>query len=618
MQFVEVAVSTKTKLDRQVFTYQIKPEQLAYFQPGILVSVPFRSRQLQAVVLQIKARLPKEIDISKLKPISKILDPLPVLDQARLELAQWMSEYYLAPIGEVIFTIIPPQARRIVSQNKPKSTLIKSDNLSGGQIYTLYDRLANRIESYIRLVQRAIKVGKQTIILFPEINLGSEILQQFQTKFKSSEIALLHGNLTKTQRYQTWSDIRSGKKKIIIGARSAIFAPVNNLGLIIIDEPEDFAYKEEQSPHYHTLTITEKIRQLTNANLVIGSLYPNLQSYDQILKKQYKVILKPQLKKHINKIGHQIIDLKKEKGIISYQLEKEIKENLVKKKKILLFVNRRGAGSSFICQDCGKIIECPECNLPLTYHQNQKEELICHRCNFRTIPPTTCSYCKSVRIKPLGIGTQSVEKEIKKFFPNAKTIIVEKSPIALRPYILTTSDIIIATQKILDLPNFSADLTAVVQADNSLNLPDFKSSENIFLLLLKLTNLTQKDFIIQTYNPENYLLQNLTKPEKILNYIYNERKKYNYPPFRQLIKLLYQDKNEQKCQKETEKLANILKENGFNFLGPGPCFISKRRNKFRYQIVLQLPLQNLYWKKKLVQISNLEKWLIDVDPISLL
>lgn len=621
MQYVEIAVNSKTSLTRQTFSYKIKPEQLPYIRPGILVMVPFRNRNVEGVILEIKHILPKNID---LKNITKIIDNNPIIDQIRLTLAKWMSEYYLAPIGDVIFAMIPPVAHRLAIKTliNSKNTITRQTNTN--KIYTLYDRYNNRVKAYIKLIKKNITAQKNSLIIMPNMSSLNEFYDFTQKEFEKENIIVLHSGLSTTERYKTWLEILSNNKKIVIGTRSSIFAPLPNLGLIIIDEPEDYGYKDEQSPYYNVLTVAKKLSEIVTCNLVLGSIVINLELGYSVANKEFKEIKKPPE----SKIFIKLVDINNQKKIISYDLENEIKLSLENKNKILLFVNRKGSGSVYTCQDCKTIINCPKCNLPYSYFEKENGKLICSHCHTQTNPPEFCPNCNSIKLKPWGIGTESVQREIKKLFPLSKSVIIEKnlSPITLPTgrqahNLLSEFDIVIATQKIFEYHDYNPDLTAIIQIDNSLSIPDFNTTENIFLQISKLRAMTSNKLLVQTYNPENIFLQNISDYESTLRYLLSERKKYNYPPFGKLIKLTYQNQSEDICEKEAQKLFktlnSLLKPYSFQLFGPSPSFIAKKRNKYRYQIIIQSQhIQNI--KTKLTTISGLSKWSIDVDPISLL
>ena len=619
MQYAEIALNAKTSLSRQTFSYKIKPEQLPYIQSGVLVSAPFRNRNLQGVVVSLQHI--GDIALKhKLKFIDKILDTNPILDSSGLQLARWMSDYYMTPIGEVIFAMIPSVAHRLASKTLAITNNSSNVPKQNGRIYTLYDRNEYRIKNYIKLIEKALKAKKNSLLIFSTSEKESKTYELLKKYFNNVNIAIFSSNLTNTQKYTIWQEMQRNKYQIVVGTRLAIFAPISNLGLMIIDQPENFGYKEEQSPHYNTRDIALEIVRTRGINLVFGSDTPDIISYYNLNKKYYHNL--KQLNENVyQKPDCQLVDMNYEKTFISHILEREIQNSLQHKQKILIVLNRRGSGSVYKCNDCQEVIKCKKCAEPLVFFENSNT-LICSHCNTHTAPPNTCPHCQGSKLRSFGIGTQTIEKELKKTFPEIKTLIIERDS----ANIYNSSehknyDCVIATQKILDF-DIKFYLTAVLQIDNQFNVPDFTTLENIYLFLTKVINLTNKKLIIQTQNPENFVIRNLQSPAKITNYILDERKKYDYPPFSKIIKLTLRDGDKSKCQKEAEKMYELLKKLNIKLLtilGPNPSFTPKKRGKFYYQITLKHPVNlDTTIKKRFFSIKSLSKWTIDVDPISLL
>lgn len=609
MQYAQIAVDTKTNLDRQTFTYSIPPQLLPDIKTGILVIVPFHGRRIQGVIVAIKQFSNLAIK-NKLKPIIKIIDTNPVIDGIHLELAKWMSEYYLVPIGEVIFSMIPPVAIRSISTIELSHQLLTTNHQP--QIYTFYGRVENRLKAYIKLVNKSINKNKNCLVLFPNINQARKFQSKFDKKYKS---ILYHSEMTKTQRYLIWNDIRAGKYQIVLGTRPTVFAPVDNLGLIIIDQPENFGYKEDQGSRYHSLKVAEKLIQFTDANLILGSLVPSVDAYYCETHRKYRKLQNNSEESKIS-IVKKIINLNNQKNkIISYEFQEIIKETLIKQKKILVYVQKKGDGSTVICKDCNYIFNCPNCNLPLRFNN----QLLCYRCNFQKNLPTNCPNCNGVRMSSLGIGLETVKREILKIFPDSKIDIIDintQNP----ENIYEKCEIIIATKKILDFPNLHFDLTGVIGLDSILNLPDFKSNENIYFTIVNLIYLTRNQLLLQTYNPENEFW-NFVKKNSLLVFLQKElteRKKNNLPPYSQLIKLTYQNQSEEKCLIEIENLKSEIENLKLNFLGPSPAFITKIRGQFQYQMLIFInnATQKHYLYKIVAKLSK--GWKIDIDPISLI
>lgn len=606
MQYAEIAVNSKTSLDRQTFTYSIRPEQLPYLQPGIAVEVPFHGRNLIGIVLALKNKVDSSI---RLKSINKIIETYPIINSEYLSLARKISQYYLSPISEVIFMMIPPIAKRLTEKNiiPLDKSLYVSRKIS--KKYIVHERIENRIDYYLKLIDKAINSNKDCLILFSKDSDAKLLAKELKQSY-----SLIHGNLTNSQRYELRKDILLGKTKIVIGSRSAIFSPLKNLGLIIIDSPEDFSYKDEQAPRYNAIKVAEMLSEIKPINLVFGVDAINCEEYLKIKNRELLFI-----KKFENKIDKSILDVSNEKTIIAFQTEELIKKYLNQKKKILIFINRKGEGTYFKCLDCGKILLCPSCEIPLKYSNGK---LVCYRCNSSKPIPSNCENCQSVKLKNFGIGTKIIQNEINKLFPTIKTKIIEKGE-SVPDSQITSHDLIIATTKIFDFHDFKPDLSILIDIDNIINLPEYNAIENANILIQKLIAKTKSEMVIQTFNPENILFKEINNNLLILEYLLNERKLCKFPPYGNLIKIVCENKEESRAIKELEKLFLILKENlkfvkDLEIINPHPCFIAKKRNKFRYQIIIKIPSSSQQIKEKISWIKELSHLTIDVDPITLL
>lgn len=651
MQYAQVAVDTKTSLDRQSFTYQIPPELLPDIKLGVLVLVPFHGRKIQGVIVSLK-HLSTGTFKHKLKTIIKIIGSKPVLDDTRLELAKWMGQYYLTPIGEVIFAMIPPVAIRQIRNDdyykisklgvnqisQKNAVAFFCDDKKLKNIYTFYNRIDERVKIYLKLINKSIAKNKNCLVLFPNIEqakefnnllLSSRLGSTNISSNKEVKSVIYHSDMTKTQRYNIWNDVRNNKYQVVIGTRPTIFVPINNLGLIIIDQSENFGYKEEQNSKYHSLTVAKKLSQITGSNLVLGDLVPSVENYYfEQTGKYLKLQNKPE--SSATRITTRIIDLNTQKNkIISWELEESVKSTIDNNGKILLFALRKGEGSCLICNDCGHIFKCDKCDLPYSQISSLKSQisnLVCYRCNTNKPIPKNCPNCHGIGLKSLGLGVDKIQREISILFPNVKSIIIDVDSDNINDKIIK-NQVIIATKKISDDTNARFDLVGIINLDNLLNLPDFKIKENIYLLICNLVYKCSKQFILQTYSPDNDMWNFISHecPHVFLTKELLGRKESNFPPYSQLVKLIYQNESKEKCIIESQNLKSKIinlpcRQAGHKLvlLGPAPCFITKVRNKYQYQIII---FTNNYKQKQDLTniISNLSKgWKIDVDPISLI
>jgi len=606
MQIARIVPKVRT-LNTAIFDYSIPPEILPQIKPGILVEVPFHGRKLEGIIIDLKHRS----DIETLKPIDRIIYPEPVVDEIHIRLAQWMSEYYLAPFGKTLFENVVPPAIRAIKNKSGKITINfqTKKKLFNPKKYLIQADFNRRLNYYLESIRQTIKKGKQVIILVPDL-----LLVSFFTNKIAQPLSIIHAQMTRTQRWLEWDNIRSQKSNIIIGSLSALFSPAYNLGLIIVDQEENETYKNDRSPRFNAIKVAEKLSEIAGANLILGSLAPRIETYFDCLNKN--IILK---KSNLAKNPEiTIIDMNFEKQVISVPLQKRIDEVLRKNQKIVLVLNRKGEGTKFSCADCGWAASCQKCGLPII---PKGSSAICFHCDREYPLPEACPKCQSIKIRPFGLGTARIKKFISDFWPKTKIIRIEKELNEANSK--NNWDIAIVTNYALKFNFPSIGLVGIIDADQGLNFPDFRSSERTFQNLYKFLKIGEQG-IIQTHLPENYVISDLARLDYnkfFLDEIEN-RKKSNFPPLIQLIRLLYKNPDDSVCKEETQKiyynLDKLITDNRLpiTILGPSPAFIKKERNKFRWQIILKLKKRNRGLDDFLRTLPI--GWIVDVDPIDLL
>ena len=414
---------------------------------------------------------------------------------------------------------------------------------------------SGKTEIYLQLIENCLKNDKSSIMLVPEISLTPQTVDRFIARFGEDKIAVLHSKLSIGEKYDQWNKIERGEAKIIIGPRSAIFAPVNNLGLIVIDEEHDSSYKSETTPKYSAKEVARYIARQNNICLVLGSATPDIETYFKAEKQEINLL---ELKNRANNSklpDVKVIDLREEilsgnKSMISRELHNEIETNLKNKKQTILFLNRRGFSTFIMCRDCGYTVKCKNCDITLTYHLNTNK-LKCHYCGFETNAVTICPECKSNNIRYFGTGTQKLEAEINKMFPTAKTIRMDVDTVSkknsheeiLDRFKNENIDILIGTQMVVKGHHFpNVTLVGVIAADGSLNIDDFRANEKTFQILTQVAGRAGREqekgrVIIQTYNPDNFSIE--CSKEQNYDLFYETeiklRKQLKYPPFCDII-----------------------------------------------------------------------------------
>lgn len=493
---------------------------------------------------------------------------------------------------------------------------------------------------YMKVIEDVIKNNKTAILLVPEISLTPQIIKRFTSYF--SNIAVLHSGLSDGEKYDEWRKINEGKVNIVIGARSAIFAPLKNIGVIIIDEEHSQTYKQENNPRYNAIDIAKERCKYHNCPLVLGSATPSLESFARAKKNVYKLL---ELKNRYNNNTMpkvEIIDMNKEfkkaSGYFSNTLIDQIKETLERKEQVILFLNRRGYSSFLTCSSCGYVEKCPNCDISLTYHKSSNM-LRCHYCGYATKRKKLCPKCQE-EFKDYGIGTEKVEEELKSLIKDAKIIRMDVDTTTtknahakiINSFLEEKYNILVGTQMIakgLDFPNVT--LVGVLNADIGLNFPDFRSSEITFSLLNQVLGRSGRGnkegkVLIQTFNPEHYAIA-YTKNHDYLGF-YNEemkiRKILKYPPYYYICSIKIISKDYNLASKSSYDVVNYLKQNIKNeiILGPSVCNVFKLNNNYRFQIIIKYKdvnnileyltnIEHHYFNKKDIKVE------IDFNPLKL-
>ncbi|WP_311516208.1 primosomal protein N' [uncultured Anaerococcus sp.] len=469
---------------------------------------------------------------------------------------------------------------------------------------------SGKTEIFLQIVEKIVNEGKEAIILVPEISLTPQTIERFKGRFKD-KIAIMHSRLTPKEKFNQWRMIKNGEVKIVIGARSAIFAPFTKLGIIIIDEEHDSSYISSMDPKYHTAEIAEKRVKYHSCNLILASATPSITSMDKAIKGKLKLIkLENRINRNMPEI--ELVDMKKELrasnySMISRKLYKEIEENISNNQQTILFLNKVGHDTFTFCRSCGYVVKCEACDVAMTYHKNI-ERLVCHYCGRTKKQPRICPICHSKKIKEFGAGTEKLEEEIIKMFPKARVMRMDSMTATKKESYHqmyegmknNTIDILLGTQMIakgLDFKNVS--LVGIISADLSLNVGDFKANETTFQLLTQVSGRAGRDklkgrVVIQSYRPENFVIQ-AAKANNYGAFFEQElqiRESFNYPPFKNLLTIKIINENRENTIDISKQfysdLASEIVNKDIEIIGPNPCKISRINNKFRYNILIKV------------------------------
>lgn len=612
--FAEVLISQPSRDIDRIFHYSIPPSLDVKI--GHEVVIPFGNRELLGYVVG----LVEKSDIKGIKDIKGIVGEQTLFGNNQVELAKWIADYYCSFFVTALKLFLPPKGKvnfAATGQNTDEKgkvnfaateeqiKALEEIEKGAAGVYLLYGVTGSgKTEVYMRAIAKELEKGKQSIVLVPEISLTPQLVERFTARF-GDQVALLHSELTLKQRREAWWRIRSGQAKIILGARSAIFAPIDNLGIIVLDEEYETSYKQDQSPRYHARTVALKLAKMQGAKVILGSATPSIETYYKAEQGEYKKLT---LSKRIDSRPLpivEIIDRSKDgnKGVLSNKLQDELKQTLERKEQAILFINRKGYFTVALCQSCGRSIECPHCSIALTFHTTSNK-LHCNHCGFSMAPQVVCSKCHGTLMRFFGIGTQRIESEVAQIYPEARILRWDRDNVSKRGshdnffalFSAGKADVLIGTQMVakgMDVANVT--LVGVVSADTGLHFPDFRSAEHTFQLLTQVAGRAGRHHLpgkvlIQTFLPDHYAIVAAQKHD--YDSFYAQEIKFRqellYPPFSELISVLVSGAEDAKTCKIAEDIGKLLRNRlDKQVLGPAIAAIPKLRGMWRYHMLLK-------------------------------
>ena len=674
MQYLEIILNLPVN---QGFTYSyIPPEkEKAELIPAIgkRAEIMFGNKKTQGFIINISDKIPENCPVGpeKIKPVKRIIDKEPLFGKELIEIANWIARYYLCTLGEAVFSMIPSGRRESsaggfgfeeevgekkknelsAEQKKAVDEILSARGLhrsarndgAGSLFHYLYGPTGSgKTEVFLSLAEKILEQGKGVIYLVPEIGLTGQVVKAVSARFGNTA-AVLHSGLTPSQRLAEWNRIMHKEARVIVGARSAIFAPVPDLGLVIIDEEHDASYKSGNNPRYHARQVAMHRCTSLKIPLLMGSATPSVEAWYGM---QSGSIVKHTLTKRLagGQMPHiSCIDLSNYpgEGCISKPLEDQINKTLSEKHQVILFLNRRGFTHFFRCNSCGYELKCKNCSVPLTYHKADNR-LRCHYCGWSVFPPESCPQCGSFDIGSSGFGTEFIEAETRAKFPNARVMRLDTDILKNKEELLTSLedfrqgkyDILLGTQMVakgLNFPNLQ--LVGVILADAGLHMPDFRAGERTFSLITQVAGRAGRYFpdgkvIVQTYSPGRgpvlYACQN--RIEDFYGSELAERQILDFPPYSRLLRLVFRSFNKGLAAETARDAVKILENGaprGMEIIGPAECPIEKINSSWRYQILLKgssiVPLQTAARKLLFEYTHNQNVYIeYDVDPVSLL
>ena len=506
---------------------------------------------------------------------------------------------------------------------------------------------SGKTEVYLRSLAHAISRGKRGIVMAPELSLTPQTIDRFSRRFPG-QVAVQHSGLSAGERFDQWWRIKEGDYGVTIGARSAVFAPQPDLGLIVIDEEHEPTYKQDDAPRYHAREAALKLADLTGAVVVLGTATPDVVTYTRAVNGRYRLLKLPDRIAAVagarssgagSQPSVQVVDLRREleegnRSIFSRALSRGIGRAVEADEQVILYLNRRGSGSMVQCRDCGHVMRCSRCEFTLTHHA-QAGKLLCHRCNYRRNPPGQCPKCRSRQIRYLGLGTQRVVEELQKDYPDIKALRWDRDSTSakgsheriMEGFLRGDAQVLVGTQMIakgLHFPNVT--LVGVLCADIGLFLPDFHAGERVFQLLCQVAGRTGRgplggQVVVQTYSPNHYAVTAASSQDYAAFYDdeMTYRREQALPPFARLIRLVYTDISQAICNREATRMGDALKRQrdawgltDTDILGPAPAFPPRLRGRYRWHIILRGQDPRSLLEKAQIPPG----WSVDVDPMS--
>jgi primosomal protein N' (replication factor Y) (superfamily II helicase) len=626
-------------LRTQVFSYWHNEE----LPVGTLVSIPFYFREIEGIVVKVRENI-LPANSFKLKDIRSVREEK-FLSENQIDFARRIAEYYFAPLGSVLKLMVPKVAKQRVKYKEVSKKTRKAEKIGAEALKIMSSKKNNflligggkkREKVNVDLIRECLKNGRQCLILAPEIFFSHGVYEKLQEVF-SEEIALIHSRITKGQFFEWWKKIRSGQTKIVIASKQGIFLPFSDLGIVIVQDEQDISFKQwESMPRYNAVRGAEFLAEITGAKLVLESFAPSAESLQQTKNGEMELI-----EIRIDKSDFpdfEIASLEKEKKNSDFPISEILRSCLAeiaeRKKQAVVFVNRRGFSTRTTCENCKRVLKCPKCDRALIYSEEQSQYRCLH-CAYKMELFSACPTCGGFQFSHRGIGTQTVEKKIKRLFPSLRVVRVdadaarslEKYRSILQDFSVGKIDVLVGTQSaIKGIYSDGVELAASISGRDFLDSVEFNSRALALSRLFYMANLLNKNgiLVVQSFFGGNLLFDYLEKSE-LKKYFVREqatRKKFSYPPFRKFVKLSFRDKFEKKAVSETKKAFDLLRRasnNEIEIIGPYEPLSRQKRGLYQRNILLKFdPRKNIGDLPIRSVIGGLRKgWSVDVDPVSI-
>lgn len=621
----------------KTFTYAVPRDMEEAVAPGCRVIVPFGRRRMTGYVLSLGAEAPEGM---RIRELSKLVDEVPLITPALFDLAGWMSEYYVHPIGEVLRAVLPagikgkgragagderddfPEdaVRPKLTEPQEAARLAVAGSLRDGPAgsFLLYGVTGSgKTEVYLRCIEEVLEAGRSALVLVPEIALIPQSTARFRRRF-GSDVSVLHSRLTGPRRSTIWKKAAAGEAKVVIGPRSAVFVPLRDLGIIVIDEEQDPSFKQEEKPHYNAVDVARFRAEREGAALVLGSATPSLETWALAREGKIESFRFPSRPGGSEMPPVDIVDMRGREGLICDELLEELEGCTGRDEQAIILINRRGHAHYVQCRECGWIDRCPECSISLTYH-SRGHNLVCHYCGYRQAPPERCPRCGAYRVIQRGAGTQRVEMELRNLLSGASVLRMDLDTTAgvrghldiLERFGRHEADILLGTQMVAKGHHYpDVTLVGVLSSDAGLNFPDFRAAERTFQLLSQAAGRTGRGkrggkVVVQSFAPDHYIYEFLKTHdfERFASFELALRKPLGYPPEGRIMMFTTVSSSRQAALKAAGRVHGAIAGAGVvdesRILGPTPAVVEKLRGKYRFQLLVKGTLEP-YEKKKLV------------------
>jgi primosomal protein N' (replication factor Y) len=599
---------------RKTFTYSLPAGSTAAV--GFRVSAPFGARKLTGFVVAERNSPPEGVTL--IKEIEKVLDIRPVFDERILALANWMARMYMCSLGESLAAIVPGGRRESRSEEEQWETEIRDYALAeqqdiairsilekgSGSFYLFGVTGSGKTDVFMKVAQEVVRRGRGVIYLVPEISLTHQVIRIFRSHFKD-RLAILHSSLTPSQRLAEWGRVLDGKVDLVIGARSAIFAPFSKLGMIAIDEEHEGSYKSSTTPRYHARQVAMYRAAQEAAVLLMGSATPSLEAWHYMREGTITALHLPDRLGGGSMPSVEVIDMRHQKGPLSGPLIDEIGRTHGEGRQSILFLNRRGFAYMFHCRSCGYELACTQCSVALTYHKD-RERMICHYCGRSAAPISVCPQCGSLDVGYSGYGTEGIEEELQRHFPRIVVRRIDADAVrkkkVLRQVLADFREgrinVLVGTQMVAKGLNFpGVKLVGIVNADTGIQMPDFRAAERTFSLLVQVSGragrfIPDGRVLIQTSRPSAAAII-LAREGKLEEFYAGElamRRQLGFPPFSRLIRLVVRGKNRHRVIEECATLARALTErlgSAGEVLGPVEAPLSRIAGNYRHHCIVR-------------------------------